>query len=65
MAFGKHTRTESGTFRRERAILSPRMWRQDYRNFSTVHDSTKLGTPKRFGASSLSDVRAALLKIKE
>lgn len=61
MPLGKHTRTERGTFRRERADSLAKHLRQDYPEFDHVHGNTKLGTlEKKFGVDSLNAVRKKL-----
>jgi hypothetical protein len=61
MALGKHQRTQSGRFRRERQDSRAKNLRQEYPEFNSVHGSTKLGTLLRyFGATSLNEVRKAL-----
>lgn len=54
MALGKHERTESGRFRRERADSLANNLRRDYSESEKVHGSTKLETLKeKFGVDSL------------
>jgi hypothetical protein len=61
MALGKHQRTESGRFRKERADSLAKNLATEYPEFERVHGSTKLGTLKeRFGVDSLNEVREAL-----
>jgi len=61
MALGKHERTQSGQFRRERSDSLAKNLAKEYPEFKSVHGSTKLGTLKeRFGATSLNEVREAL-----
>lgn len=61
MALGKHTRTQGGTFRRERGDSLAKNLRKDYPEFNNVHGSTKLDTLRdRFGVNSLNGVREAL-----
>jgi hypothetical protein len=63
MPLGKHQRTESGRFRRERSDSLAKNLVTDYPEFERVHGSTKLGTLKeRFGVDSLNEVREALRK---
>jgi hypothetical protein len=63
MPLGKHSRTEKGTFRRERADSLAKHLREDYPEFNKVHGNTKLGTlEKRFGVDSLNAVRERLRK---
>jgi len=63
MPLGKHTRTEKGTFRRERSDSLAKHLREEYPELKRVHGSTKLGTLKeRFGVDSLNAVRKALRK---
>jgi hypothetical protein len=66
MPLGKHERTQSGTFRRERADSLAKNLREDYPEFNKVNGNTKLGTLKeRFGVDSINDVRQALRKLKD
>jgi hypothetical protein len=61
MALGKHTRTDKGTFRRERADSLVKNLRKEYPEFNKVHGSTKLGTLREeFGVDSLNAVREQL-----
>lgn len=61
MALGKHTRTQAGRFRRERADSLAKNLREDYPEFNKVHGNTKLGTLKEeFGVNSLNEVRDVL-----
>lgn len=61
MALGKHSRTNEGTFRRERGDSLAKNLREDYPEFANVHGSTRLDTLKeRFGVDSLNKVREAL-----
>lgn len=61
MALGKHTRTNAGTFRRERGDSLAKNLREDYPEFNDVHGSTRLDTLKdRYGVDSLNKVRTAL-----
>jgi len=63
MPLGKHTRTEKGTFRKERADSLAKNLRQDYPEFNKVNGNTKLGTlEKQFGVNSLNAVRKKLQK---
>jgi hypothetical protein len=63
VGLGKHSRTEKGTFRRERSDALAKNLRQDYPEFSKVHGSTQLGTlKKKYHADSLNGVRKALRK---
>lgn len=63
MALGKHTKTEKGTFRKERADSLAKNLRQDYPEFNHVNGNTKLGTlEKKFGVDSLNAVRTKLRK---
>ncbi len=65
MALGKHERTESGRFRKERGDSLAKNLRQDYPEFEKVHGSTKLETLKeKFGVDSLNQVREKLRKEK-
>ena len=66
MPLGKHQRTESGRFRRERSDSLAKNLATDYPEFERVHGSTKLGTLKeRFGVDSLNEVREALRKTEK
>ena len=47
MPLGKHTRTEQGTFRRERADSKAGNLRKDYPEFANVRADAKLGNIKR------------------
>ncbi len=61
MPLGKHTRTQAGTFRRERGDSLAKNLREDYPEFDHVHGSTRLDTLRdRFGVDSLNGVREAL-----
>ncbi len=63
MPLGKHQRTESGRFRKERSDSLAKNLATDYPEFERVPGSTKLGTLKeRFGVDSLNEVREALRK---
>lgn len=63
MALGKHTRTEQGTFRRERADSLVKNLKQEYPEFAHINGNTKLGTLReKFGVDSLDDVLKALRK---
>ena len=63
MALGKHQRTETGRFRKERSDSLAKNLATEYPEFENVHGSTKLGTLKeRFGVDSLNEVREALRK---
>ena len=63
MALGRHTRTEKGTFRRERSDSLVKNLKQEYPEFENVNGHTKLGTLKdKFGVDSLDGVRKALRK---
>jgi hypothetical protein len=65
MALGKHSRTDKGTFRRERGDSLAKNLRTDYPEFENVHGSTRLDTLKeKFGVDSLNAVRDALRKEK-
>jgi hypothetical protein len=65
MPLGKHSRTEQGTFRRERSDSLAKNLREDYPEFKKVHGSTQLGTlKKQFDVDSLNGVREALKKQK-
>ena len=64
MPLGKHSRTESGTFRRERSDSTAGTLRKDYPEFSNVRSDAKLGNIKKdLGLPSnapLKDVRKGL-----
>jgi hypothetical protein len=61
MALGKHTRTQAGTYRRERSDSLVKNLREEYPEFGNIHGSTKLGTLKeQYGVDSLNKVREAL-----
>jgi hypothetical protein len=63
MALGKHTRTEQGTFRRERSDSLVKNLKQEYPEFEKINGNTKLGTLReKFGVDSLNGVREALRK---
>lgn len=63
MKLGKHSRTEAGTFRKERSDSLVKNLKQEYPEFKDVHGSTKLGTLKeKFDVDSLNGVREALRK---
>lgn len=47
MALGKHSRTEKGTFRRERADSTAGKLREDYPEFNNVRADAQLGNIKR------------------
>jgi hypothetical protein len=66
MPLGKHQRTESGQFRRERADSLAKNLAKDYPEFNTVRGDTKLGTLRsRFDAHSIQEVRRALRSMKK
>lgn len=53
MSLGKHSRTNQGTFRKERGDSLAKNLREEYPEFSQVHGRTRLGTlDKRFGVDS-------------
>jgi hypothetical protein len=64
MPLGKHGRTQTGAFRRERSDSTAGTLRKDYPEFSNVRSDAKLGNIKRdLGLRSdapLSDVRRRL-----
>ena len=64
MPLGKHSRTEKGTFRRERSDSTAGTLRKDYPEFNNVRADAKLGNIKKdLGLSRdapLSDVRRGL-----
>jgi hypothetical protein len=65
MPLGKHSRTEKGTFRKERGDSLAKNLREDYPEFNAVHGSTRLDTlKKKFEVESLNAVREALRKEK-
>ena len=47
MALGKHSRTEKGTFRRERSDSTAGELRKDYPEFANVRADAQLGNIKR------------------
>ena len=47
MPLGKHSRTEKGTFRRERSDSTAGTLRKDYPEFSNVRSDAKLGNIKK------------------
>jgi hypothetical protein len=66
MALGKHQRTQSGTFRRERSDSLAKNLRQDYPEFENVHGNTRLGTLRdEYGVDSLNKVREVLRRKKQ
>ncbi len=66
MPLGKHERTGSGRFRKERSDSLAKNLAEDYPEFEKVHGSTQLGTLKeRFNADSLNEVREALRNLKD
>lgn len=61
MPLGKHDRTQSGRYRKERSDSLAKNLREEYPEFNKVHGNTKLGTLKeQLGADSLNDVRKKL-----
>ena len=64
MPLGRHSRTERGTFRRERSDSTAGALRKDYPEFENVRSDAKLGNIKRdLGLPShapLKDVRKGL-----
>jgi hypothetical protein len=64
MPLGKHSRTEKGTFRRERSDSTAGTLRKDYPEFENVRSDAKLGNIKKdLGlppAAPLSEVRKGL-----
>lgn len=64
MALGKHSRTEKGTFRRERSDSTAGTLRKDYPEFENVRSDAKLGNIKKGlglpADAPLSDVRKGL-----
>ena len=63
MSLGKHSRTNAGTFRRERGDSLAKNLREEYPEFAKVHGSTRLDTLKeRFEVDSLNAVREQLRK---
>lgn len=63
MALGKHTRTNKGTFRRERDDSLVKNLKKEYPEFADIHGNTKLGSLKdQFGVDSLNKVRQELRK---
>ncbi len=47
MALGKHTKTQKGTFRRERADSTAGELRKDYPEFQSVRADAQLGNIKK------------------
>ena len=47
MPLGKHSRTEKGTFRRERSDSTAGSLRKDYPEFENVRSDAKLGNIKK------------------
>lgn len=65
MALGKHTKNESGRFRRERGDSLAGNLASEYPEFEDVNPRTRLDTLRdRFGVDSLDDVRKALRKAR-
>jgi hypothetical protein len=65
MPLGKHSRTQEGTFRKERGDSLAKNLRKDYPEFKKVHGSTRLDTLKdKLNVDSLNGVRKALRKDK-
>jgi hypothetical protein len=66
MPLGEHTRTQKGTFRRERSDSTAGTLRKDYPEFRHVRSDAKLGNIKRNvglpADASISEVRKALRK---
>ena len=64
MPLGKHSRTQSGAFRRERSDSTAGSLRKDYPEFSNVRSDAKLGNIKKDlglpAGAPLSDVRKGL-----
>ena len=64
MPLGKHSKTEKGTFRRERSDSTAGTLRKDYPEFSNVRADAKLGNIKKnLGLppdASINTVRKAL-----
>jgi hypothetical protein len=64
MPLDKHSRTEKGTFRRERSDSTAGTLRKDYREFENVRSDAKLGNIKKNlglpADAPLSDVRKGL-----
>jgi hypothetical protein len=57
MGLGKHQRTATGTFRRERADALVKNLKKTYPELEDIHGSTKLGTLReRLGVDSLNQV---------
>ncbi len=66
MPLGKHSRTNQGTFRRERGDSLAKNLREDYPEFAHVRGDTRLDTLRdRFGVDSLNAVREELRKQQE
>jgi len=66
MAFEKHTRTEKGAFRRERADSSMKELRKEYPVLKKLHGNIKTlgGAEKALGVDSLSKVIEKARKMK-
>jgi hypothetical protein len=64
MPLGKHSRTQQGTFRRERSDSTAGTLRKDYPEFSNVRSDAKLGNIKKDlglpADAPISDVRKGL-----
>lgn len=57
MSLSKHTRTNAGTFRRERADSLVKNLKKEYPKLDKFHGSTKLGTLKdKYNVPSLSQL---------
>lgn len=57
MALGKHTRTQKGTFRRERGDSLVKHLKQEYPQLAGINGNMRLDTlRKRLGVDSLSKV---------
>lgn len=65
MTLQKHERTKSGAYRAANGNELAKNLRKDYPEFNDVRSDTKLETlRKRFGVTSINDVRDALRKQK-
>ncbi|MES2178011.1 MAG: hypothetical protein V4550_09120 [Gemmatimonadota bacterium] len=64
MPLGTHSRTDQGTFRRERGDSLARNLKEDYPEFSRVPGNTRLDALRdRFGVDSINAVRQELRKL--
>ena len=66
MALGKHVRTETGRFRKERSDSLVKNLKKEYPLLAGINGHTKLGTlEKKLGVDSLDGVLKALRKINK